>query len=104
MIIVDLQELEERARLATESIGGVVLEPEALLLIVSEIRRMKTRLGEQQGQLSGMRNELLQLRAELLESLKRGNASENSAESKKKGKMLKMKVVAKDTENGNTPV
>ena len=102
MIIVDLQELEDRARMASESIGGVVLEPEALLLIISEIRRMKSHLGEQHSHLSGMRNELLLLRTELLESLKRNQALENSGESKKKGKMLKMKVISKDsTENGN---
>jgi hypothetical protein len=102
MIIVDLQELEDRARMAAESIGGVVLEPEALLLIISEIRRIKSQLGDQHGYLSGMRNELLQLRTALTDSLKRGPASGTPAAPTKKGKMLKMKVVARDaTESGN---
>jgi len=93
MIIVDLQELEERARMATKSIDGVgvLLEPEALLLIISEIRRMKSQLGEQHNHLTGMQGELLQLRTELIGALTREPALE-----KKKGKMLTMKVVAKN--------
>jgi hypothetical protein len=91
MIVVDLQELEERARIATESIGGVVMEPEALLLIIAEVRRMKSQLGEQHGYLTDMQGELLQLRTELVSALTHGHGAH-----KKKGKMLKMKVVAKD--------
>ena len=91
MIIVDLQELEERARIATESLGGVVMEPEALLLIIHEVRRMKSQLGEQQGYLTDMQGELLQLRSELIASLSRGPGA-----TRKKSKMLKMKVVAKE--------
>jgi len=66
MIIVDLKDLEERARMATESVGGVVMEPEALLLIINEIRRMKSQLGEQHDHLADMRGELLRLRTELI--------------------------------------
>ena len=95
MVIVDLQELEERARIAAESIGGVVLEPEALLLVISEVRRMKAQLGEQHGYLTAMQGELLQLRTELMGALTRGPAAK-AAPLKKKGKMLKMKVIAKD--------
>jgi hypothetical protein len=81
---------------AAESIGGVVLDPEALLLIISEIRRMKLQLGEHHGSLSGMRDELLQLRSELVAAMARDPASQSAAPPPKKGKMLKMKVVAKD--------
>ncbi|MDR2694792.1 MAG: hypothetical protein LBC79_00220 [Deltaproteobacteria bacterium] len=95
MVIVDLQELEERARLAAESIGGVVMEPEALLLVISEIRRMKSQLGEQNSYLTDMLGELLKLRTELMDALVRGQTS-RAAPAKKKGKMLKMKVIAKD--------
>jgi hypothetical protein len=99
MVVVDLQELENRARAATESLGGVVLEPEALLLVISEIRRMKLQLGEQHDHLSGMRNELLQLRTELVAALTRDPASEASKPPPKpKSKMLKMTVVAKDSD------
>ncbi|MDR0238759.1 MAG: hypothetical protein LBI88_00840 [Deltaproteobacteria bacterium] len=97
MVIVDLQDLEQRARLALETIGGVVLEAEALLLIVSELRRMKALLGEQHSNLSGMRNELLQLRTELVGSLERDHAGQNSVKPERKAK-LKIKVVAKDAE------
>jgi proteasome assembly chaperone (PAC2) family protein len=86
MVIVDLQELEERARLAAESIGGVVLEPEALLLVISEIRRMKSQLGEQHGYLIDMRGELLQLRTELMVALARGPAPQ-AAPLRKQGKI-----------------
>ena len=96
MIIVDLQELELRAKMCAQSIGGVALEPEALLLLISEIRRMKLQLGEQHGSLSGMRDELLQLRAELIAALRRDLALQPPAQDKAKGKMLKMKVVAKN--------
>jgi hypothetical protein len=95
MIIVDLQELEERARNAAESIGGVMLEPGALLLIISEIRRLKAQLGEQHGNLTDMQRDLLQLRTELVDALTRGQTSEYAAKSVKKGKMLKMKVISK---------
>ena len=79
-----------------ESIGGVVLEPEALLLIVSEIRRLKALLGEQHNSLSGMRNGLLELRTELAGSLARnGYAAQRPATPVRKAK-LKMKVIAKD--------
>ena len=99
MIIVDLQDLEYRARTASASIGGVVLEPDALLLIVSEIRRMKTQIGEQHSNLLVMRNELLQLRTELAGSPAYDEASEKNPRQTK----LKMKVVAKGAkENKNT--
>jgi len=91
MVIVDLQELEERARLAGESIGGVVLEPEALLLIISELRRMKSQLGEQHGYLVGIQGELLQLRSEIADALTR--QTRPPAKPQKKAKMLKMRVV-----------
>ena len=96
MIIVDLQDLENRAQMTSESIGGVVLEPEAVLLIVSEIRRMKAALNEDLSHLSGMRNELLQLRNELIKSIARSQDSLRLARPPKKAKMLKMKVVAKN--------
>jgi hypothetical protein len=92
MIVVDLQELEEQARTAIDSIGGVVLEPEALLLIISEIRRMKSELGEQHIHLTDVRGELLQLRTELVDAQARNHA-DRSAKPKKKGKTLKMRVV-----------
>ena len=95
MVIVDLQELEEQARLAAESIGGVVLEPEAILLIINEIRRMKSLLGEQRGYLTDMQGELLQLRAELVNALTRNATSERFAKPKNTNKVLKMKVVSK---------
>jgi len=94
MIIVDLQELEERARRATDSIGGVVMEPEALLLVINEVRRMKSQLGEQHNYLTDMRGELLQLRTELVDALAR-NPAEHPETPKRQGKMLKMKVVSK---------
>ena len=94
MIIVDLKDLEDRAQTALESIGGVMLEPEALLLIISEIRRLKTQLGEQHDNLSGMRNELLELRTELT-SAHPGNQATVAAKPSRKTK-LTMKVVAKD--------
>ena len=97
MIIVDLQELENRAQAASHSIGGVVLEPEAVLLIVSEIRRMKVQLGEQHGHLAGMQNELLQLRTELIGSLSRDLAQRRSIRPVQKAK-LKMKVITKDAQ------
>jgi len=97
MVIVDLQDLEQRARLALDSIGGVVLEPEALLLIVNELRRMKALLGEQHSNWSGLRSELLQLRTELVGSLARDHAVQSSATPARKAK-LKIKVVAKDAE------
>ena len=93
MVIVDLQELEDRARMAAESIGGVVLEPEALLLIISEIRRMKSLLGEQHGYLTNVRGELLQLRTELAGALARDPAAEHPATPQTKGKVIKMKIV-----------
>ena len=96
MVIVDLQDLEERARIAAESIGGVVLEPEALLLVISEIRRMKSQLGEQHGYLIDMQGELLQLRTELMAMPTRGQASKAAPPKKQGKKMLKMKVIAKD--------
>jgi len=96
MVIVDLQELEERAKIAAESIGGVVLEPEALLLIISELRRMKSLLGEQHSYLSGVRGELLQLRTEIADALTR------RPKPQRKAKMLKMRVVKDDKGNGNT--
>ena len=102
MVVVDLYELEERARVATESIGGVVLEPEAMLLIISEIRRMKSQLGEQHGRLSDMREELLQLRTELVDMLTLGQAPQHAATPKTKGRLLKMKVVSKNDQNANT--
>ena len=96
MLIVDLQELEERARIAADSVCGVVLEPESLLLLINEIRRMKLQLGEQCGHLSGMRDDLLQLRTELVAALARAPASKTPEPPKPKARMLKMKVVAKD--------
>ena len=96
MVIVDLQDLEDRALAAAESIGGVVLEPEAMLLIVSEIRRMKDLLGEQHDHLTDMRGELLQLRTELVGALTRG-VSPQPSEPRKIGKVLKMTVVPKQT-------
>ena len=101
MIIVDLHELEERARVATESIGGVVIEPEALLLIVSELRRMKSQLGEQHGHLTGVQGELLQLRTELANALTR-QVAKHSEQPQKKTKMLKMKIVKDGKDGGDT--
>ncbi|MCL1985085.1 MAG: hypothetical protein FWG59_01360 [Betaproteobacteria bacterium] len=101
MVVVDLQELEDRALIASESIGGVVLEPEALLLIVSEIRRMKSLLGEQHDHLTDMRGELLQLRTELVSALTRGASPQRPPKSKKTSKVLKMTVVSKNTEKNN---
>ena len=98
MIIVDLQDLENRARMTSDSIGGVVLEPEAVLLIVSEIRRMKGALNEDHSYLTGMQNELLQLRTELINSI--SQVSQRLAKPPKKTKMLKMRVV-KDTKDDN---
>jgi len=95
MIIVDLQDLEERARMALESIGGVVLEPEALLLIVSEIRRLKVLLGEQHNNLLDMRNGLLELRTALAGSLTLNCAAKPPITPVRKTK-LKMQVIAKD--------
>ena len=97
MIVVDLQDLEQRARMAMDSIGGVVLEPGALLLIVNELRRMKAQLGEQHTNLSGMRNELLQLRTELAGSVAIGQAAQSAAKPPRKSK-LKIKVLAKDAQ------
>jgi len=100
MLIVDLQELEERAQLAAESIGGVVLEPDALLLIISELRRMKSQLGEQHTHLTGVQGELLQLRTEIADALTR--RTKRPAKPQKKAKMLKMRVVKDDKGSGNT--
>ena len=99
MVIVDLQELEERAHIAAESFGGVVIEPEALLLIINELRRMKSQLGEQQGHLTGVQGELLQLRTEIADALTR--QTNRPAMPQKKAKMLKMRVV-KDDKGNNT--
>jgi len=101
MVIVDLQELEERAHIATQSIGGVVLEPEALLLIISELRRMKSQLGEQHSYLSGVQGELLQLRSEIADALTR--RTKRFVKPQKQAKMLKMRVVKDATGNGDTP-
>ena len=100
MVIVDLQELEERAHVAAESIGGVVMEPEALLLVISELRRMKSQLGEQHSYLSGVQGELLQLRAEIANALMRQMKRPTTPQ--KKAKMLKMRVVKDDKGNDNT--
>ncbi|MCL2123434.1 MAG: hypothetical protein FWH34_05025 [Desulfovibrionaceae bacterium] len=100
MIIVDLQDLENRARMTSESIGGVVLEPEAVLLIVSEIRRMKAALNEDHSHLTGMRDELLQLRTELINSITRSQTSQRPAKPKKNTKMLKMRVVKDSKDDG----
>ena len=101
MIIVDLQELEDRARMATDSISGVVLEPEALLLIIHEIRRMKCELRKEHDHLTGMRDELLQLRTELVDK-GRSLDSEPHAKQKKKAKTLTMRVVKEGNGNGVT--
>ena len=96
MIIVDLKDLEDQARAAAESAGVAALAPEALLLLISEVRRMKLQLEKQYDSLSGMRDELLQLRTELVALPGRGPASQSPAPPKTQGKMLKMKVLAKD--------
>jgi len=101
MIIVDLQELEERAQTAAASADSVMMEPEALLLIISEIRRMKSLLGEQHGHLAGVQGELQQLRTELANALTRQRA-QPPATPQKKTKMLKMRVVKDDKDTGNT--
>jgi len=101
MIVVDLQELEERARIASESIGGVVIEAEALLLVISELRRMKSQLGEQHGHLTGVQGELLQLRTELANALAHQSVK-CPAKPQKIAKILKMRVVKDNTDGGDT--
>ncbi len=59
MVIVDLQDLEDQAQVSG---SGVVLESEAVLLIVGEIRRLRQALDDQQAALDEVREDLRRMR------------------------------------------
>jgi hypothetical protein len=60
---------------------------------------MKFQLGEQRGLLTDMQGELLRLQAALVAELARGPAVGHPADTpKKRGKLLKMKVIQKEAQ------
>jgi Mg-chelatase subunit ChlI len=103
MVIVDLQDLEDQARMAAGSISGVVLEPEAMLLIVSEIRRLKVLLSRQDVCLTELRAELAQLRGMLTARVRHGAGSgQGGSQKKARNKVFSMKVNSRNSATQNT--
>jgi hypothetical protein len=103
MVIVDLQDLEDQARMAAGSISGVVLEPEATLLIVGEIRRLKALLSRQDDCFAELRAELAQLRGMLTTRAGHGAGSGRGGQHKKfRHKVFSMKVNSRESAVQNT--